>query len=293
MNDLCPEGFTLPGYVSIEGDQLGNNTLVASWNSDIGTSGRFHLFSNSVLDNKMSKYPTEEVSWWKYKKIVSGFEQDKYVYRGQGHSWKLRTSFHRSSRSDLFRYSTEDISRLQKYVNSVTDYFFHTDDALEHGALLNLAQHHGFPTPLLDWTWSPYVAAYFAFEGIKESPPKHQKKRKVRVAIFDREVWSQDFIATEHINMPYPCMSFLDLQGIKNNHLLPQQAVTAFTNVDDIEAYISNRQDTNSKQYLRILEIPHSEVEIARKELAMMGITAGSLFPGIEGVCRELKEKYF
>jgi len=39
--------------------------------------------------------------------------------------------------------------------------------------------------------------------------------------------------------------------------------------------------------------LPASERRHVMQELALMGITAGSLFPGLDGACESLKEQNF
>ena len=41
------------------------------------------------------------------------------------------------------------------------------------------------------------------------------------------------------------------------------------------------------------LDIPAKDREAAMRDLRFMGITAGSMFPSIDGVCEELRECNF
>ncbi len=74
--------------------------------------------------------------------------------------------------------------------------------------------------------------------------------------------------------------------------MIPQQAVSSVTNIDDIETYILGRQQ-NGDQFLTAIDIKKKERKKVMLELQYMGITAGSLFPGIDGACEEMRERNF
>ncbi|MDB5529504.1 MAG: hypothetical protein JWR51_2607 [Devosia sp.] len=65
------------------------------------------------------------------------------------------------------------------------------------------------------------------------------------------------------------------------------------TNVDDVETYIQSCEALSSTVYLRAFDLPYGDRENALKDLAMMGITQGALFPGLDGACEDLKERFF
>jgi len=66
-----------------------------------------------------------------------------------------------------------------------------------------------------------------------------------------------------------------------------------FSNVVDIASVVELEEQNLHRRFLRRIDIPASERSAAIRELATMGVTAGSLFPGLDGVCRSLAEKWF
>ena len=75
--------------------------------------------------------------------------------------------------------------------------------------------------------------------------------------------------------------------------MVPQQSVSTITNVDDIETYIREMEDRESQTFLSAVDLPVSARDEVFSELAYMGITAGSMFPGLDGTCEELRERNF
>ena len=79
-----------------------------------------------------------------------------FVFRGlSDKDYRLKTSLMRleGPYPDLERHLLRNFRKYSQPVSGHLPSFWH---------LLTIAQHHGLPTRLLDWTYSPYIALHFA-----------------------------------------------------------------------------------------------------------------------------------
>lgn len=285
-----PENITFSKHADVTGS-LGSESLTLSWTTDIGARGI------CVLPRSGADEPSELVAlnkeWRAFKEYVTSLEGRRYLFRGQNKPWRLRTSFHRAGRADLTRFLSEDVQSLHKHLSARTKHVFNLEIPNENGAFFNLVQHHGYPTPLLDWTYSPYVAAFFAYRSISnEQAALADSTEKVRILVFDQAQWRADWDQVLNLIIPGLHLSIGEFMAIENERMIPQQAASTVTNVDDIESYIKSKE-SKDKKYLSAIDLPVRERKQVIRELSYMGITAGSLFPGLDGACEELKERNF
>jgi len=283
--------FPIHADVSIRCD---GPTLHVRWSTNIGTTGEAQL-PRTKAGEPTEYEPTSDVSDWDtFKVFASSVDHRRFIFRGQEELLRLRTGFHRTGRADIVRFLTDDIHTLHRHLSLRTSHIFNLTIPQENGAFFDLVQHHGYPTPLLDWTYSPYVAAFFAYHRIKNShAAAAQESDRVRIFMFDQKEWRAKFSQMAKLSPIRPHFSIMEFIAIDNERLVPQQSISSVTNIDDIETYIRERERESALRYLRIIDLPIRQRPRVMRELSTMGITAGSLFPGFDGTCEELKERNF
>ena len=145
-----------------------------------------------MIDDDERRSRTETVhmeSWEKFRAYVESFEDDhsrkiwdEIWFRGQGDAeWKLHTTLERrTAKVRAVGSYLNLISEIKPAIETFTGATFDLPERMEVEEMcreydrfeywlrqsttyLAHLRHCGFPSPLLDWSKSPYVAAYFAF----------------------------------------------------------------------------------------------------------------------------------
>lgn len=197
----------------------------------------------------------------------------RFLFRGQGSAeWPLQTSFDRafSHIGDADRRAVENalVANFRKLceADKSVERLIQGDEQ----TFLAYAQHFGLPTRLLDWTESPYIAAFFAFEGRFQTIAKGAKSAdEVAIWMLDRRhhVWSAD-IGVEVFTRP------------SWDNLRMRQQLGWFTlsktPFRDLEEFAEKTDKTGNA--LAKITISSRAAKTAIEELEMMNINYDSLF---------------
>lgn len=212
--------------------------------------------------------------------------------RGQSNSsWKLTTSFHRMNSDMTLAQYSNTLPFIADWLSTINDRHFDINCPKNRASLLSILQHSGFPTPLLDWSLSPYIAAYFAFSGVNDKKPESDN---VSIYIFDYHAWNSKWKSILDLDSNDQHVSILQPNTMGNMRQINQQGLFyMFTNVFDIEDHICRHEINDNYEYLQKYTLSIKERPLAMNDLESMGINAFSLFGGVEGLCEYLKESFF
>jgi hypothetical protein len=276
--------FHLPDRVDTEFSiDAQNKSVESKWRTNWDNEGSATL--RSMLAPQWSERPTQPTTWNEFKQAVAAFDRGEWVFRGQAAPWPLRTYFHRRGRYDLIRYAAEDAAAIHHTFVASTNQWMHVTDPVQHASLLAVAQHHGYPTPLLDWTRSPFTAAYFA---VREVGPDDAPGGP-RIYAFHAQRWRQSQFQAFNLHELVPTVTVLESVPFLNPRAVQQQSITTMTNIDHVERYI----DSLNSKALQPFDFDPSERELILDELQWMGVTESLLFPGLEGSFRTLARERF
>lgn len=236
---------------------------------------------------------TERIHQWSSLKAAFGriFSESRspYLFRGQAdEDWDLRPSLLRhisrpGKELDAKRVFDVEGKALAEFKSQA---HLHLDDSIvsQTGSdrdWWGLMQQYGAPTRLLDWTRSPYVAAYFAANEYFDRPGCIWL-----LCLDELEKVMNDRTHPDAVVLPH-------IYGKPTNRMVAQQSVATYcTDVTADHAAVIDtcmRRDSSPRMFHRYT-FPAGQKPRILHELRQMNITAATLLPGIDGLGESIAE---
>lgn len=206
------------------------------------------------------------------------------IFRGMtNYKYELRPAVGRYISSPIYKGDIQLLLHHEKlaffkFKNESTPF---TQYGLNDWEYLALAQHHGLPTRLLDWTGNILAALFFAVEDANKN--KSPKTDGVvycipKINSINNHI---DFPDINPLNPPYDA-GYLPSHITKN--IIAQNGI-----------FTIHKNPTvifKPKELRRVL-IPAEEKMNFKKYLFQCGITRTSLFPDLYGLTTSIKHQYF
>jgi hypothetical protein len=219
-------------------------------------------------------------SWEDYKSGFAGelfgdgpFQRGRYLFRGHSDpSWKLTTTFDRMfAGQPKGRRVAISESLLSSFKQALEGYPIPPEARSNDSMMLALGQHYGLPTRLLDWTESPYIAAFFAYN------------RRTLWGVGDSQIviWALDTV--NPIWSAQYGVEIVDVPSFGNERIRNQAGkfTLARTPFSSLEEYVAAHEEDGTA-LIRFF-LPASEATKALADLDAMGIHHGVVYPEIEG----------
>jgi hypothetical protein len=241
-------------------------------------------------------------SWKDFGFLVTSeaFPWSEYVFRGHKSArWLLLSTIDRACPEGRLKES-DLAKRLDRFKYAVRGRRGGSPAKLdEMNDWWALGQHFGLHTPLLDWTSSPFVAAFFAVE----SPPPESSDAWAIWALNREEVSARSTEILKKVRGKVPprkrvpeqeIVEFVEPLSDENARLVNQSGLFTRAPVGiDLESWVqSNFRGKRKSRVLLKITCPPSERELALEALDRMNINHATLFPDLHGASMRCNVKF-